>query len=121
MQHSLPAPEIVKSQLREGGPLRDKDLVILFYAYGGERRSSAPLRRDSHLEKKRQLRTTPRQHVHISGSCDRDLGRIKAEYFNLAPEFTWLCQSNYLTPLAEKNAIMVTVEHTFRRGRYKWL
>lgn len=30
-----------------------------------------------------------------------DLVRIKAEYFNLAPEFTWLCQSNYL-PLLEK-------------------
>lgn len=34
------------------GALGDKDLVILFYAYDGERRSSAPLRRAAHLKKR---------------------------------------------------------------------
>lgn len=35
---------------RRGGGLRDEDLVILFYAHDGARRSSAPLRRNAHLK-----------------------------------------------------------------------
>lgn len=54
----------------------------------------------AHLEKQPELHMTP---LLLTSPCSEnwDLGRIKAEYFNLAPEFTWLCQSNYLA-LQEK-------------------
>lgn len=112
--------DIVKLLFWEGEKtLGDKDLVISFYAYDGERRSSAPLRRDAHLKKQPELHMTPQL---LTSPCPEnwDLGRIKAEYFNLAPEFTWLCQSNYLHPFW-KNAITETVKHTYSRGRYKGL
>lgn len=42
VQHPLFESEIVKSVLSEVGKTLYRDLVILFYAYDGERRSSAP-------------------------------------------------------------------------------
>lgn len=44
VQHPLFESEIVKSVLSEVGKTLYRDLVILFYAYDGERRSSAPPR-----------------------------------------------------------------------------
>lgn len=80
----------------------DKDLVILFYAYDGEREiPPAPLRRDAHLKKQPELHMTPLPPLTSPCPENWDLWRIKAEYFNLAAEFTCLCQSNYL-PLLEK-------------------
>lgn len=45
-----------------------------------------------------------------------DLGRIKAEYFNLVPQFTWLCQSNY-PPRMSKMQLQARAEHTYRHTR----
>lgn len=79
-----------------------KIFVILFYAPDGERRSSAPLRRAAHLKKRTGAPQDSSRCSHLRVLTIGVLGRIKAEYFNLAPEFTWLCQSNYLTPAERK-------------------
>ena len=79
-----------------------KIFVILFYAPDGERRSSAPLRRAAHLKKRTGAPQDSSRCSHLRVLTIEVLGRIKAEYFNLAPEFTWLCQSNYLTPAERK-------------------
>ncbi|TNN72775.1 hypothetical protein EYF80_017059 [Liparis tanakae] len=67
------------------GPLLSADVETRLWKYEIDtivRRSCGPLRRDAHLKKLPQLRMTPPL---LTSPCpeNRDLGRIKAEYFNL--------------------------------------
>lgn len=102
-----------------------KIFVILFYAPDGERRSSAPLRRAAHLKKRTGAPQDSSRCSHLRVLTIGVLGRIKAEYFNLAPEFTWLCQSNYLTPAErkrekeKKNAITETGKKKKKKKKQK--
>ena len=118
---------------RVGGGRGIKIFVILFYAPDGERRSSAPLRRAAHLKKRTGAPQDSSRCSHLRVLTIGVLGRIKAEYFNLAPEFTWLCQSNYLTPAERKRekekkgnygnsgGKKNRKTHTYRRGTHKEL
>lgn len=113
--------EIVKLHLQWGGveKLGVKDLLILFYAYRGwEEILLPPERRLSPAEETGAPRDAAA--ARIPGSWELGLVRINTKCFNLAPEFTWLCHSNYLARLGGKNAIMETIR-THMHTRYEWL